>query len=909
MRMRIAFPLLLVANALICSVAAPAALTVERLRCEHRENPLGVDAERPRLSWWLGSDARGQRQAAYQVLVASSRELLEKDQGDLWDSGRVESEQSTLVPYQGKPLETMRQAWWKVRAWGEKGGGEPSAWSAPATWTMGVLKPGDWRAKWIGYDTAGGDKAGQPPLPLLRKAFTVDRAVRRAVVSVCGLGESELSLNGERVGDHVMDPGWTNYKKRCLYATYDVTQQVRRGENALGAMLGNGMYNVTGGRYVKFKGSFGPPKMILQMRIEFEDGSADWIVSDASWKGAAGPVRFACIYGGEDYDARTERAGWDAPGFDDSQWGAATVMDGPGGALAAQAQPPVKVMEEFKTVKVSEPRPGVLVYDLGRNFSGWPWLKAKGAAGAQVKLIPGELLDKNGLVTQRSSGGPTFFSYTLKGAGEERWSPRFAYYGFRYVQVERQPAAAGGELPEIMELRGRFIHSSAAAAGRFECSNPLINRIHALINAALQSNMQSVLTDCPHREKLGWLEETHLIGQAIMFGYDVPNLYAKISQDMAEAQLESGLVPDIAPEFTVFQNGFRDSPEWGSAAVINPWLVYQMYGDRSLIEKHYGAMARYVDYLGSKAKDHIISYGLGDWYDIGPKPPGVSQLTSLGVTATAVWLQDVEIMTAASAMLGKMQETEKYSELARKIREAFNREFFSPERDHYDRDSQTANAMALALDLAPRDRRAAVAERLVRNIREHGNRVTAGDVGFHYLIAALTAAGRHDLLYDMVTQQTGPGYAEQLKKGATTLTEAWNAGPASSQNHFMLGHAEGWFYEGLGGISPLAPGFGRVRIEPAMVGDLKSARVAYDSVRGRIVSAWRREGGRVVMEVEIPVGVDGVVGVPARSAGDVSESGKPAARAEGVRLVNETPAGKVFFEVGAGRYRFEAVEK
>jgi hypothetical protein len=598
------------------------------------------------------------------------------------------------------------------------------------------------------------------------------------------------------------------------------------------------------------------------------------IASDETWKGAAGPVRFACIYGGEDYDARLAQAGWDAPGFNDTDWRPVSLTDGPGGRLAAQAQPPVRVMREFKAVKTTQPRPGIMVYDLGQNFSGWPVVKVKGPAGARVKLTPGELLGPDGLVSQRSSGGPTYFSYILDGR-EAQWHPRFSYYGFRYVQVERIPAASSSELPEVLALGGQFLHTAVEPTGCFESANPLLSRIHTLIDNAILSNMKSMLTDCPHREKLGWLEVSHLLGQAIAFDYDVPGFFAKICQDMAESQLETGLVPDIAPEYTVFQGGFRDSPEWGSAAVIDPWIVYEMYGDDSLLARHYEVMARYVDYLGRQAKDHIISYGLGDWYDIGPKGPGVSQLTSLGLTATAVWYQDVRIMERAARILNKPEDAAKYAALASTIRDAFNKTYFHPETGSYDRDSQTASAMPLVLGLVPDDQRAAVTAHLVKNIRANGNRVTAGDVGFHYVVAALTAAGQGDLLYDMVTQSSGPGYAYQLAKGATTLTEAWDTNPRSSQNHCMLGHAEEWFYRGLGGINPAGPGFQRITIRPLIPAGLASARAGFDSIQGRIECSWERKDGKLKMEITVPVGSMAEVYIPAKDPPPCARMVKP----------------------------------
>ena len=898
----------------VCWAAATAApaqiLESTNLRCEYRADPLGIETPRPRLSWEVRATQRGQAQAAYQIQVRDNQAKI------VWDSGKFASGESALIPYGGEALKSQERYAWRVRVWPALPvGGEASAWSGEASWTMGLLTPGDWTAKWISCDVPADpdakDAQGKPlppPLPIFRKTFSVKEVpLKKAIVYVCGLGQYELSVNGGKSGDAALDPGWTDYKKRCLYATHDVTRELSQGTNAVGVMLGNGMYNVAGGRYTKFKGSFGAPKLILQLRLEYKDGTSETIVSDGTWKAAAGPIRFSCIYGGEDYDARLEQAGWDTPKFDDTAWSVATVTDGPGGALVAQAQPPAKVREEFKSVKTTQPRPGVTVYDLGRNFSGWPALKVSGPAGAVVKITPGELLDKDGLVTQRSSGGPTYFSYTLKGQGEEAWHPRFSYYGFRYAQAETRPAVADGKMPDVGAVSGQFIHSSAETVGTFECSNPLVNKIHALIDAAIQSNLQSVLTDCPHREKLGWLEVSHLLGQAVMFNYDVPNFYAKICRDMADAQTPEGLVPDIAPEYTVFKGGFRDSPEWGSASVINPWLVYQMYGDDALLREHYGMMARYVDYLGSKAKEGIISYGLGDWYDIGPKGPGVSQLTSLGVTATAVWYQDVTIMERAAGLLGKAEDAKKYAALARRIREAFNKTYFHPESATYDRGSQTAAAMPLVVGLAPEGKRKEVVAALVKAIRDGGCRVTAGDVGFHYLVAALEEAGEGELLYGMLTQREGPGYAYQVSRGATTLTEAWDTNPRSSQNHCMLGHAEEWLYRGLGGIAPAAPGFRRIRIRPAVVAGLEWARASYDSVRGKIECAWKREGGAVKIEVTVPVGATAEVHVPAKSAEAVRESGQALGKAEGVKFLR-MEGGAAVCEVGAGRYAFEAKE-
>lgn len=893
--------------AICLAVTTPlfAALIPAELRCEYHTNPLAIDSPQPRLSWILNSDPgeRGQVQTAYQVLVASSPDALKIDRGDLWDSGRVASDQSIQVEYAGKPLLSRTRCHWKVRVWDKAG--KASAWSEGATWTMGLLAQEDWNAKWIGT-RAKPDAVDLTPSATiqLRKEFAIEKEIKRAVAYVCGLGFYELRLNGRKVGDRVLDPGWTNYRKTCLYAAYDVTAELTRGRNAVGVMLGNGMYNVPGGRYVKFKGSFGPLKVILQLHVEHADGTSTVVVSDESWTWAPSPVVFSCIFGGEDYDARKEMPGWDMAGFNAGAFKPVVVMDGPGGRLSARAAPPIKVMREYKPAKITQPKPGVWVYDFGQNCASMPKLTVKGTAGASVRLTPGELLHGNGLVSQDSCGGPAYYTYTLKGEGTETWTPRFFYYGSRYLQVETSAHDAGAA-PQIVELTSQFVHSSAATVGSFTCANPLVNRIHDLINAAIKSNLQSVLTDCPHREKLGWLECSHLLAGCVMYNYDVPAFYAKIVNDMSEAQLANGMVPDIAPEFTVFSGGFRDSPEWGSAYVIAPWKVYQMYGDRTLLTRHYEGMKRYVEYLKSASKENIVSHGLGDWYDIGPGGPGESKLTSRGLTATAVYYQNLVILKEAAALLGKTDEARQFDERARTVKEAFNRRFFKAGKNQYDRNSQTANAMPLTLGLVPEDRRAAVLDGLVAQIRAGGNRVTAGDVGFNYLVRALSDGGQGNVLYEMLIRDDGPGYAFQLKKGATSLTEAWDTNPGSSQNHCMLGHIEEWFYRGLGGVScdPSGPGFKKIILKPQIVGDLSGADAAYDSPYGRIASKWQREGDKLTMNVTIPSNTTATVYVPAKDAAGVTESGTPATKTKNVKFLR-MENGAAVFEIGAGCYRF-----
>ncbi|MDE3188161.1 MAG: family 78 glycoside hydrolase catalytic domain [Acidobacteriota bacterium] len=892
--------------------AAQASGTIQpsALRCDWRENPLGVQTASPVLSW-IPSAAhlglRGLHQTAYRVIVASSLASLARERGNVWDSGKVDAADVVRVRYAGPALRSHAVYWWKVQLWDAQG--RPSRWSDAATFTMGLLHAQDWTAHWI---TAGADVLGADPqhsavaLPVFRHAFRLRGRVTRALLFVSGLGQYEVSLNGWPVTPSVLNPGWTDYRKTVLYNSYDVTGAVRSGENAIGVLMGNGMYNVpeTPGRYLKLTGSFGPPKLILQMQVSYADGREETVASDGSWKAAKSPVVFSSTYGGEDYDARID-AGWDRVGFADSTWANATVTDGPGGTLEAQRIPPISEMRTFHPVKMTKPKPGITVYDLGQNFSGWPRIAVEGPAGSSVKLIPGELLDDEGRVSQRTFHGPVWFTYTLDGKGIERWHPRFTYSGFRYVQVETAPAEGSQEKPRVVELTGAFVHSSARVTGTFSADNELFSKIHTLIDRAIESNMQSVLTDCPHREKLGWLEQTHLMGDGLFYGFNVHTLYEKMAGDMADSQLPNGLVPEIAPEYTVFSDGFRDSPEWGSAVILSPWTDYRFTGDVNLLADHYIQMQRYVDYLGSKATNHILSHGLGDWYDMGPKPPGYAQLTGMKVTATAVYFQDLTVLTKIAGLLGHADDAARYTALAEEVKASYNRELFHPTSNTYDTGSQTADAISLAVGLVPDDRRQAVMDSLVADVRAHNNHLTAGDVGFHYVIEALLAGGRSDVINDIVSRTDPPSYGYQLRMGATSLTEAWNANPTSSQNHFMLGHAEEWFYRGLAGLDfdLSRPAGEQIILRPQMVSGTGSASAAYDSAVGRISVAWKKTQGRAEIDATIPVGRSALVYVPGASPDGITESGRPAKEVTGVAWVR-SEAGEQVFRVESGEYHF-----
>jgi hypothetical protein len=909
------------------SVSAMPSFSLYDLTCEQEENPIGIETQQPCFSWKTYSEERGFIQSAYQILVSDTPEALKQDKGNIWNSGKVVSSQSVLTPFNGKPLKSSVTYYWKVRTWDKKG--KPSEWSAVQTFTMGLTDAADWgKAEWIALEkdrkedytvparldfdnirkTMGERSIGFYKLPQLRKTFTLQKQVKRAVASVAGLGHFDLFLNGEKVGNHFLDAGWTKYDKQALYVTFDVTGQLQTGENALGVMLGNGYYNIPLERYLKLITSYGAPKMKLHLRIEYADGTTDEIVSDTSWKTTESPITFSSIYGGEDYDAKLFQEGWTKAGFNDASWRKAVSTDYPG-TLNAQRATPLTVHSVIPTVSLYQNSNGKWIYDLGQNFSGIIRIAVKAENSKTILFHTAELLKNDGTVTQSASGGPFYFSYTAKGDGKtEHWQPQFTYYGFRYVEVEGAVPAGKDNpdhLPEIESLTGLHTCNSADEAGSFVCSKPMFNQIHSLIDWAIRSNMASVLTDCPHREKLGWLEEAHLMQYSLQYRYNLSRLYNKIMEDMRVSQLSNGCIPTIAPEYVRFANGFEDTPEWGSAFIISPGYIYQWYGDRRLLEEYYPAMQRYLDYLGTRADNHIVAYGLGDWFDIGPGNPGYAQLTANGVTATAIYHYNTTIMQQVASILGKSADAARYGELAANIKKAFNEKFYDSATGKIERNSQTANAIALYTGLVPDERRAAILQNLIDDIRGRGNALTAGDVGYRYVLRALEEGGRSDVIFDMNSRYDVPGYGWQLSHGATALTESWQAYGFVSNNHFMLGHLMEWLYSGLGGIRQRdnSIAFRDIVIDPQMVGDVRNATTSYESPYGTIRCDWTRTDEDYKIEVSIPANSTAEIYLPTTDVQQVTTYGLSLSVSKDITIIG-VDSGKLQIKIGSGNYQF-----
>jgi alpha-L-rhamnosidase len=895
------------------AVAAPAVLTPAELRCEGRANPSGIDFIQPALAWKVqatNASLRGLSQRAYQVLVASTAELLAQDRGDLWDSGQVKSAETQRILYAGKPLGSGQRVFWKVRVWDQDK--RRSAWSDAADWTMGVLAEADWNgAQWIAV--ADTNAASQ----LLRREFAVRGDLVRAVVHGSGLGQYELSLNGVKVGTDLLTPGWTDYRKTVLYDTYDVTAQLKAGSNVIGMTLGNGMYSVTRttGRYNKFSGRMGSPKAIALLRLEYTGGQVEFVRTDSQWQARSGPLTYSDVYGGEDFDARLYPEGWDQSGFNNSEWVAATEQPAPTGRLTglSGAGWPIRVIETLTPASQQEIRPGVIVYDFGQNAMVMPRLKVVGAKGDVVKIIPAELRKTSGEIDDPMCGGRSFWTYTLAGKETETWTPKFFYRGARYLQAELRPAETNGPAPRVVSLVADVVHAAAPATGTFQTSSDLFNRIHTLVRWAQRGNMMSVLTDCPHREKLGWLEQDYLNGPALRYNFDLNPLFAKIVNDIQDAQQPDGLVPNIAPEYTVFgwwdDMQFRETPEWGSAFIQIAWQQFLFTGDLDLARRYYDGMKRYLAYLQTRVgADGIlrIKGSLGDWYDIGPKDPGRAQLTPVDLTATAIYFDDLQIMARFATQTGRVEDANNFRAQAAQILSAFQREYFLADKGVYATGSQTANAMPFALGMVAPEQRARVLEAIVADVSKNG--LTAGDVGYRYLLRALADGGRSEVVFAMNHQSEKPGYGYQLKMGATSLTEAWDARRRSSQNHFMLGQINEWFFHDLAGIQPdpTAPGFKHILIKPAVVKDLGWVKASYESVHGLIRSEWRYKG-TLELNVVVPPNTTATVFVPTTKPAAVQEGGRSARRSKGVRFVR-AEGGRAVYAVGSGEYRFTAPE-
>lgn len=697
---------------------------------------------------------------------------------------------------------------------------------------------------------------------LLRRSFTPLKEIRKAELRIVGLGCYEATINGWKVGDSEFAPAWSDYDKTVFFNVYDVTALMAQdAANEFRVLLGNGFYNEHGGRYHKLRISFGPPTLLFMLYVTYADDTRERLLSDERWEWTESAVTFNSIYGGEDYDARLAEA--------PSQWHPVVVQKAPRGLLRPQIARSVKIMERYP-VKQTLRRDSLLILDMGQNLAGYPEITVQGKAGQRLKLTPGETLTADGLVNQKQTGRPHYYTYILRGAAAgdslgttETWHPRFAYYSFRYLQIE-------GDIDVLRKVESCFVYNSASRTGSFECSNPLFNDIHRLIDRAIRSNWQSVWTDCPAREKLGWLEQDWLNGEALVYNYDARSMIEQTMQNIVDAQHEDGSMPEIAPEYTQFTGSwarpFQESPEWGGAIIALPTLYWLHYGDLSLARQHYPAMKRYLEYLTTQDSCFILRQGLGDWYDYGPGKAGFAQNTPMPLVATAHYYQWTCYLYLLAKHLGHRQDAELLNIRADSIRKAFNKEFYNPRKKTYATGSQCSLALPLYLKLVPEKDVRAVVHNLVNDIHAHGDRLTTGDVGNRYLFNTLAQYDQRELLYKMLNHYDVPGYGYQIRRGMTTLTEQWNSDHGASMNHFMMGHIENLLIPDLLGIQRLGD---LIEIRPHPVGDITWCRGSAMSAFGEVKLAWQKKDGRFLLDVEVPVGGFADVYMP---YGDMAET-------------------------------------
>jgi len=885
-------------------------MLLKNLRCEYKENPIGIDVAQPRLSWQLTADGRGVMQAAYQVRVAPSEAGLTTS--PIWDTGRVDSDQSIHVVYDGPALVSRQRYYWQVRVW--DGDGAASDWSAPAFWEMGLLDPSDWQASWISpaWDE---DLTAAQPAPLLRTTFAVEGQVQAARAYVTSLGLYEVELNGRRVGDHVFTPGWTSYDTRLQYQTYDVADLLQPGDNAIGAMLADGWYrghmtwsmrrNVYGDHLA----------LLLQLQITYADGSVQTVGSDASWKAATGPILMADLYNGENYDARLEQPGWSRPGYDDGDWTGVRLIDHSKDILIAPAGPPVRKIEEIAPVAILHTPAGETVFDMGQNMVGWVRLTVRGAAGTTVTLRHAEVLDSDGnFYTDNLRQAEQTVRYTLKGDGTETYEPRFTFQGFRYVAVDGFPG-----VPTPENLTGVVIHSDMTPTGSFESSEPLINQLQHNIVWGQKGNFLDVPTDCPQRdERLGWTGDAQVFARTAAFNMDVAGFFAKWLGDLAADQKPNGSIPFVIPDVLTHRSlSGGGATGWADAGIVIPWTLYLAYGDTRILETQYESMKAWIGYMQDRAGDDLIwdgDFHFGDWLAYATDRsdyPGAT--TDKDLIATAYFAYSTSLLQRIASVLGKGDDAARYGALLEDVRQAFRKEFITA-NGRMASNTQTAYALALSFGLMPNGQGAQAAGRLARDVRVFGNHITTGFLGTPLLCHSLSEHGYVDVAYDLLNQDTYPSWLYPVKMGATTIWERWDGikpdssfqdAGMNSLNHYAYGAIGDWLYRVVAGLEadPDEPGYKHIRIQPQPGGGLTHARATLNTMYGVAASAWEFVDGQFRLDVTVPPNTHATVRLPHATLAQVSESGQALDAAAGIARAFQ--AGEaVIVEAGSGQYVF-----
>lgn len=888
-----------------CSIACLAQVKVSNLLTENLHNPISIDYKTPAFSWELTAEKRGVMQTAYEIRVGTSPKV----NGRVWESGKVMSDRSVFVPYAGAQLRSGQEYYWQVRVWDNKG--EASGWSKTAHWKMGLLDPSDWKAQWI---TPGFPDAEPRPSPIFRKEFHLQKKIKSAYAYITAHGLYDAEINGKRVGDAYLTPGWTSYNKRLQYQAYDVTDMLKSGANAVGVTLGNGWYRGHVG-YDPTPNLYGKDiAMLFQLNVTYTDGSTETIGSDNTWKSYTGAIRSSEIYYGEVIDHRKVQKGWTMPGFDDQKWYGVTVSNFPKDILIATYNEPVKKHETFRPVRIFKTPKGEQVIDFGQNLVGWVEITVSGKAGDTIKLSHAEVLDKPGdFYTANLRSATSQNTYILDGEGKETFEPHFTWQGFRYVKVE---GYHGDLKPE--NFTAVTLYSGMRPAGTFSCSNPLINQLQHNIIWGQRGNFLDVPTDCPQRdERLGWTGDAQVFSRTATFNYNVHNFFTKWAKDIAVDQYKSGAVPHVIPD-VIKRSGSEPggSTGWSDVATIVPWNMYLAYGDKRILENQYNSMKAWVKFMQDHSHNDLWNTGdhFGDWlfYSEDDDTSGISAITSKYLIAQCFYAYSTELLIKAAEVLGREEDVKYYTNLLAKIKSAFVNEYVTP-NGLISSDTQTAYVLALQFDMLPENLRQQAAERLVSNIHRYGH-LTTGFLGTPYLCHVLSRYGHTDVAYELLLKDSYPSWLYPIKMGATTIWERWDgirpdgsfeAVSMNSFNHYAYGAIGDWMYRVIAGVDTRedAPGYKKIVIKPHPGGDFTYANLDYETLYGKVSSHWKMDKNKFYLDVQIPANTSATLYIPAKESGSLMDNGVPVADEADIK-VGAAEDGYVKLEVGSGSYGF-----
>jgi alpha-L-rhamnosidase len=899
-------------------------ITPSSLRCEYLVDPLAVDTREPRLSWTVESAARGAKQTAYQILVADTASHLAANKGNLWDTGKVSSNQTIQVAYQGKPLHSRQECFWKVRLW--DGSDKPSVWSKAARWTMGLLEATDWSAQWVGDKLPSVENVSAT---MLRRDFKLAAKARRAIIYASALGVYELRINGQRVSDQLLAPEFTDYHTRTQYQAYDVTSLLRPGANAIGALLGDGWYaggiGLAQALVKKPRNIYGNhPRLIAQMEIELGDGKTERIVTDNRWRTTReGAIRSSDILNGEEYDARREMPGWDRPNFDDKSWQAADVAAQVNTKLEAQPNEPIRVTQEIKPVSMNEPKPGVYVFDMGQNMVGWCRLQTQGKAGTTVTLRHAEILSPDGTIyTDNLRIAKQTDTYTLRGTGLETFEPHFTYHGFRFVEVTGLQ-----ERPQLAAITGRVFHSAMRETASFETSDPMLNKLWQNVLWTQRSNMHSIPTDCPQRdERMGWMGDIQIFVGTGIFNMDMAAFFTKWMKDVRDAQATDGRFADFSPQPFDKDKRFTGVAGWGDAGIVVPWRVWQLYGDKRQLAENFESSKRWIEFIRTNNPELLWKNkrgnDYGDWlnsdtfiYEGFPRKGGQ---VPKEIFATMMFAYATDLLSRMAAVLGKGDEAKQYAALFTDIKAAFNKAYVSAD-GHIQGDTQAGYALALHFDLLPESLRPLAFKHLLDGIARYNGHMSTGFHSTYRMMLELTRAGHSDVAYNLINTRSFPSWGYSIENGATTIWERWDGyvkgrgfqdKGMNSFNHYAIGAVGEWMARVILGINndDAHPAYEHFFLRPSPGGGLKWAKGHYDSIRGRIESSWSVAAGSLKFDVTIPANTTATIYLPAKGSASVMESGKLATRSTGVQFLRMED-GKAVFLVQSGSYSFTTPEK